>query len=147
MSPNYLRSLTGSLLLALAAVAACSSKPSAPPAAPAATSEGVKVTDIDVGRSLAADRTIAEKTDSFKPADTIYVSIKTAGSARSATLVTRWTFQDGHVIDEVHQTIAPTGEAVTEFHISKPDGWAAGKYKVEVMLNGASAGSKDFEVS
>jgi hypothetical protein len=35
---------------------------------------------------------------------------------------------------------------VTEFHISKPDGLPAGKYKVEVLLNGNAAGSKDFTV-
>jgi len=147
MSPKYARALTGSLLLlALAAVAACSSKPAPPPAAPA-TAAGVKVTDISLGRGLGADKTIADKTESFKPADTIYVSIKTEGTASSATLGARWTFQDGQVVDESKQTIAPTGDAFTEFHISKPDGWPAGKYKVEVMLDGASAGSKDFEVS
>jgi len=36
---------------------------------------------------------------------------------------------------------------VTEFHISKPGGWPEGDYKVEVMLNGASAGTKSFKVS
>ena len=39
-------------------------------------------------------------------------------------------------MDESEQTIAPTGSAATEFHISKPDGWPAGKYKLEVLLNG-----------
>jgi hypothetical protein len=147
MAPKYARALIGSLLvLALAALAACGSKPAPPPAAPAAPA-GVKVTGISVGRSLGADQTIADKTESFKPADTIYVSIKTEGAASSATLAARWTFQDGQVVTESHQTIAPTGDAFTEFHISKPDGLPAGKYKVEVMLDGASAGIKDFEVS
>jgi len=111
------------------------------------TDAGVRVSQVDIGRSVAPDKTIADKTESFKPADTIYVSIKTEGTASSATLGARWTFQDGQVVDESKQTIAPTGDAFTEFHISKPDGWPAGKYKVEVMLDGASAGSKDFEVS
>ena len=47
---------------------------------------------------------------------------------------------------ESNENIAPTGKARTEFHISKPDGWPAGKYTVAVSLNGAAAGSKDFEV-
>ena len=38
------------------------------------------------------------------------------------------------------------GQARTEFHVFKPTGWPEGKYKVEVSLNGALAGSKDFEV-
>lgn len=41
-------------------------------------------------------------------------------------------------MDETEQTIAPTGESATEFHISKPDGWPAGKYRVEILLNGAT---------
>jgi hypothetical protein len=44
---------------------------------------GVKVTDINVGRSVTADKTINEKTDSFRPGDTVYVSVKTDGSAPS----------------------------------------------------------------
>jgi len=107
----------------------------------------LKVRTIQVGRTLNSDNSVGTITTQFKPADTIYVSIKTEGTASSATLGARWTFQDGQVVDESKQTIAPTGDAFTEFHISKPDGWPAGKYKVEVMLDGASAGSKDFEVS
>ncbi len=41
---------------------------------------------------------------------------------------------------------APTGDARTEFHISKPDGWPTGKYKLEVFLNGSSAATREFEV-
>jgi hypothetical protein len=114
---------------------------------PAEQQEGVKVTDIAVGRSVAADKTIAEKTDSFRPADTIYVSVKTDGSAPSATLTARWMYEDGQLVDESRQNIAPTaGATVTEFHLSKPDGWPAGVYTVEVLLNGATAGTKDFKV-
>ena len=48
--------------------------------------------------------------------------------------------------DESTQTIAPAGDARTEFHISKPDGWPTGKYTLEVFLNGSSAATKDLEV-
>ena len=34
----------------------------------------------------------------------------------------------------------------TEFHAEKPSGWPAGKYKAEVMLNGAVVQSRDYEV-
>jgi len=139
MSSKIARAVIGSLLLI--ALTACSSTP--PPPAQA----GVRVTDIDVGRSISEDRTIADKTDSFKPADTIYVSIKTEGSAASAMLAARWTYETGQLVDEFSKTIIPTGAAVTEFHVSKPTGLPAGKYKVEVLLNGASAGIKSFEVS
>lgn len=110
------------------------------------TGVGVRVSQIDIGRSLNADKTISGNTLSFKPNDTIYASVATAGSAATATVRARWTYEDGQVVNESTQTIAPTGDARTEFHIVKPDGWPAGKYKVEVFLNGSSAGTKDFEV-
>ena len=129
-----------SLLLAFALFGCSASKPAA--------QAGVKVTDIDVGRSVTADKTIAEETDSFRPADTFYVSVKTDGSGPSATLTARWTYQDGQVVDESKQNIASGGSAtVSEFHLSKPDGWPAGGYKVEVLLNGTSAGTRDFKVT
>ncbi len=106
----------------------------------------VRVTELDLGRSLAADKGIADKTTEFRPSDTIYLSVETDGSASQATLATQWTYQDGQVVKESNETIAPTGKARTEFHIVKPDGWPAGKYTVAVTLNGAAAGSKDFEV-
>ena len=114
---------------------------------PAAVQAGVKVTDIDVGRSVTGDKTIAERTDSFRPGDTFYLSVRTEGSGPSATLTARWTYEDGQVVDESTQNIAPTGStSATEFHLSKPDAWPAGGYKVEVLLNGTSAGTKDFRV-
>lgn len=113
---------------------------------PAGAAASVRVADIELGRSLAADKGIADKTSEFRPSDTIYLSVETAGSSTQATLMTRWTYQDGQVVKELSETIAPSGKAHTEFHIVKPDGWPAGKYAVAVSLNGVAAGSKDFEV-
>jgi hypothetical protein len=111
------------------------------------TSTGVRVSHIDLGRSLTADKMISGTTDTFKPNDTIYASVATEGAAPSTTVKARWTYQDGQIVNESTQTIAPTGDARTEFHIAKPDGWPAGKYKIEVLVNGATAGTKDFEVA
>ena len=140
---------TSILALTLAAVlsAACTKRSDNPgTTGTSGTGVGVRVSQIDLGRSLNADKTINDKTDSFKPNDTIYASIATGGTATTATLKTHWTYQDGQVVDESTQTIAPTGDARTEFHISKPDGLPAGKYKLELFLNGSSAATKDFEV-
>jgi hypothetical protein len=64
-----------------------------------------------------------------------------------ATPVTETTEVDmGLLVNESTQAIAPSGPAATEFHISKPGGWPAGKYKVQVSSNGSAAGAKDFEV-
>jgi ABC-type oligopeptide transport system substrate-binding subunit len=141
--------LIGTSILALTLVAVLSAactRSGENPGATGTTGTGVvRVSQIDMGRSLNADKTTND-TDSFKPNDTIYGSILTEGSAATATLKARWTYQDGQVVNESTQTIAPTGDARTEFHISKPDGWPAGKYKLEVFLNGSSAGTRDFEV-
>jgi hypothetical protein len=133
------------LALTLAAVlsAACTENPGA---TGTGTGVGVRVSQIDMGRSLTADKTINDNTDSFKPNDTIYASIVTEGTAATATLKALWTYQDGQVVNESTQTIAPTGTARTEFHISKPDGWPTGKYKLEVFLNGSSAATRDVRV-
>jgi hypothetical protein len=121
------------------AVACGGNKAGAPPAS------GVSVTGIDVGRSLAADKAIGDVTDSFRPADTIYASVKTDG-AGTATLKASWTYGEGQKVDESSQTIAPTGTARTEFHVSKPDGWPPGRYRLDVTLNGNPAGTKQFDV-
>ena len=113
-------------------------------AAPAATAS-VRVADFEVGRSINPDKTVKDKADSFAPSDTIYVSVKTEGAAQGARLQTRWYFND-KVVEESSDMISPSGPAVTEFHLSKPDGWPVGSYRIEVLLNGAPGGSKSFEV-
>ena len=135
------RALMG-LLLAAGLGAACSR----PAASPPATQDAVRVTDVDLGPGLGPDKRVTDKTDSFNPSQTIYVSVRTEGAAPSATLKARWTFQDGQVVQESSQTIAPTGAAVTEFHVSNPTGWPKGSYKVEVFLNGSSVETETFKV-
>ena len=110
------------------------------------TTAAVRVTDVTLGRSVGGDKAIADRADTFQPNDTIYASIATDGSASNATLRARWTFEDGQVVDESTKTIAPSNRERTEFHISKPDGWPAGKYKLEVFLDNRSVETKDFEV-
>lgn len=134
------------LALTLTVLSVACTTSSDDPAATGTSGTGVRVSQVDIGRSLTADRKVDDNTESFKPNDTVYASIATEGAAPTATLKARWTYQDGQVVDESTQTIAPTGAATTEFHISKPDGWPAGKYKLEVFLNGSSAATKDFEV-
>lgn len=109
-------------------------------------STAVRVTDVTLGRSIGGDKAITDRTDTFRPNDTIYASVATEGSANSATLRAQWTFEDGQVVDDSTRTIAPNNRERTEFHISKPNGWPAGKYKVEVFLNNESVETKSFEV-
>ncbi|HEX6133518.1 MAG TPA: hypothetical protein VFZ24_06130 [Longimicrobiales bacterium] len=112
------------------------------------TVEGLRVTEVDLGNAIGPDRRITDDraTDDFRPNETIYAVVETEGAATGSTLTARWTFEDGQVVDETTQTISPTGPAVTEFHISKPDGFPVGSYQVEILLNGSSVERKDFEV-
>jgi hypothetical protein len=109
-------------------------------------STAVRVTDVTLGRSVGEDKAITDRTDTFRASDTIYASVATDGSANSATLRARWTFEDGQVVDESTRTIAPNNRERTEFHIAKPTGWPAGKYKLEVFLDNQPAETKNFEV-
>lgn len=105
----------------------------------------ISVTDITLGRSINADLTIKDNTTTFKPVDVVYASIATEGAA-PATLGVRWTYQDNQVVDQGTREIRPIGPTRTEFHFSKPDGLPEGRYRLEVTLNGASAGTKEFEI-
>jgi len=152
-----LRTTRGRVLpfCALAAALACSKAEAPPSPAPALytpppttmAAAPLRVTDIDVGRSLNADKKIADKTDTFKPSDTIYVSVSTEGASPGARLAAHWTYKDGQVVKHDETTIAPTGSTATEFHIAKPSGWPVGDYKVEVTVDGAPAGAKSFKVA
>jgi hypothetical protein len=104
------------------------------------------VSGVEVGKQLGSDKRITNPTTTFGPRDTIYVSVATEGSAPSKTISAKWSFQDGQVVKEATETVAPTGPAATEFHIAKPSGWPVGKYKVEISVDGSPAGNKEFEV-
>ncbi len=118
------------------------SAPSAPAALPA------RVTAIELGTAIGSDGRVAAGAGrtTFSPSDTIYVSIQTERSAPGATLSARWTFEDGQLVSEGRETVASSDRAATEFHIAKPDGWPAGRYRVEVALNDQPAGAREFEV-
>jgi hypothetical protein len=138
------------LLAALVVLAGCSKKSDTtaqnPPPATSDMPAGLHVMSVTLGRTLNPDKKIGEATEQFAPTETVYASVETMGSAPSATLAARWTFEDGQLVDETSQTIAPDGPAVTEFHVSKPSGWPPGTYKVEIMLDGRTAATKSFTV-
>jgi hypothetical protein len=144
MMTNYSKSVL-SLCLALLVVAVGCNRKSATDTV-GTSGSAVRVTDVTLGRAIGGDKAITDRSDTFAPNDTIYASVATGGSSSSATLRARWTYEDGQVVDESTRAISPNGNERTEFHISKPGGWPAGKYKVQVFLNDQQTESKDFEV-
>ena len=95
---------------------------------------------------MGGDKRVSEKVDQFSPNDVIYASVLTSGASSNAVLKARWTFEDGQLVKESEQQIAPTGDEATEFHISKPDGWPVGKYTLEVSVDGSPVATKEFSV-
>jgi len=123
--------------------------PSPPPQAQApAVPAGVTVGSIDLGKALGPDKKVSAATDTFERNDTIYAAVQTTG-AGSATLKAKWTYHKGDQVAQVSedvQTIKASGPATSEFHISKPDGWPQGEYRVEIFVDDKSAGTKSFTV-
>ena len=50
--------------------------------APPSDAVAVRIADVNLGRTLNADKTIGDNTTSFRPADTVYASVVTEGSRR-----------------------------------------------------------------
>ena len=117
----------------------------APP--PVAAPVPFRVTAVTLGKTITADKKVAEPATAFAASDTIYASVASEGAAPSVALSARWTYEDGQLVNETAQTIAPTGPAATEFHITKASGWPTGKYKVEISANGTVVGAKEFMVN
>jgi hypothetical protein len=104
----------------------------------------LRVTSMQLGRSVNADNTVATHTTTFTPTDTVYVSVLTAGGG-SGTLGVRWTYE-GRVMGERKKQVSYRGAAATEFHLQSAGGFPPGAYAVEAFLNGQSAGTREFRV-
>ena len=154
-------------LLATVALAGCKKKedtvdPNATPAAattpaapapmteaapqPMTAAAGVNVSAVTVGKTAAADKTVASAA-LFAPKDDIIVSVRTDGSASNANVGAKLTFQNGQVAGEQNQVVNTTGAETTNISFKNANGWPAGKYRAEVMVDGKAAGSpQEFEV-
>ncbi len=132
--------------------AATTPPPATTPApAPAPMPATASVVAVDLGTSIGADTKVGTPASTFKPKDTIYVSISTTTSDPMASvpgkLGAKWSHVDSNqVVREDSRDVTFAGNGTTEFHIAKPDGWPTGKYRVEVALNGMPVQSRDFEV-
>lgn len=160
MKRNYLGAAIAAVLVAGIALAGCkkndttdttattpppaTTEPAAPPmqeTAPAPA--GVTVTTVDLGNAVGTDNRVTTPATSFAGTDTIHASVATDGAG--GNLTARWTFQDGQVVDTQDKVI-PAGAQVTDFSITKPDGWPAGHYKLEVLNNGMVVQTREFDI-
>ena len=135
--------------------AAPAAAPTPPPPAPAATAS---VVSVDLGTAVGPDLKLTASGTTFKPKDTIYAVVGTTTSDQAASvpgkLGVKWTFDyvnngkpEPMTVNEESKDISFTGAGANEFHISKPDGFPVGKYKVEVSLDGKVVQTKEFDVA
>lgn len=104
----------------------------------------LQLANIQTGRALNPDRSIASITTLFKPNETIYVSVQTTGEA-PGTIGVKWMYQ-GRVVDEPVKQVDYDGPASTEFHLQNSGGFPEGDYSVEIVINGQQVGSRAFKV-
>jgi hypothetical protein len=119
-------------LLFAAAIAGCGSP------------QTLRVTEIQIGRSLNVDNSVRESGTRFTPHDTVYLSVLTHGSG-SGTLSVRWTYA-GRVLDEPKKQISYKDAAATDFALQSAGGFPTGQYTAEVFFNGQSVGTRTFHV-
>ena len=80
----------------------------------------------------------------FKPDETVYVSLL-SDDPGYGTITVRWLF-NGTVVSEAKRDVSYTRAAATEFHLQNSGGFPQGSYRVEILINGEPAGSRDFRV-
>ena len=98
----------------------------------------------------ATDGKLGFEPSNFAPTDTIVASVSTSTSDPTASvsgmLNAKWTYQDGQVVNEEEKYFTFIGPGVTNFEISKPDGWPAGNYKLVIAMNGQDVHTSEFVV-
>ena len=145
-------SLLTSVVPALCALAliSCSRQEAIPESETTTSTETrrVQVNRIDLGRSIGADSRVTTTSESFAPRDTVYAAVVMAGPAPGAQVTARWTSPDGSIVTESTQMVpASETEAVTEFHIVKPEGLVPGTYRVDILVDGQVASTKQFTIT
>lgn len=108
-----------------------------------------RVTTIELGKQAGANLRVSEASSNFASRDTVFLAVVTNNAASDSRLSARWTYQDGAVIDSSGQNVARdagTATAVTQFRLVQEKGWPVGTYTVDVWLNDAPVGTRQFEV-
>ena len=146
-------SAAGSAVVPATPAASSTSASAAAPAAAAVAAAPAKapltVAKVTLGDAVNAEHKISRPGSSFAASDkTIYASVATEGSSGGATLNAKWSYLEGQgqLVSSVSQSIATDGPAVTTFKVENPDLWPAGKYKVEISLDGKPVATQDFAI-
>ncbi len=113
------------------------------PQLPAGSIEAVA---LEIGATLDADGRVSASMERFRRNDIVHASLVTVGEAPAAMLQVQWRDANGTEVAVDERAIQTTGPAVHTFSRGVEGGWLPGRYEVEVLLNGESAGVRPFEV-
>jgi hypothetical protein len=126
------RALRPFFLCAVLVVAGCS------PGVP------LQVKTLQLGKSLNPDNSVGTHTTRVKPDDTVYVSLLSEEPGEG-TVTARWMF-GGQLVSEANKAVSYMRPAATEFHLQNSGGFPTGAYRVDILVNGQPAGSREFHV-
>lgn len=113
-------------------------------AAACGPSEPLMISAVQTGKSLNSDNSIAVHAATFRPKDTMYVAVLT--TARGAgTLTVRWKL-GGQLLQELTREVSYNDQAATDFRFQAADGFPAGTYTIEVLLDGQVANTTTVRV-
>jgi hypothetical protein len=104
----------------------------------------LKVTTVQLGKTLNSDNSVGTHATTFKPRDTVFASVLTPASG-SGTIETKWYYGSSKV-SEMKKDVSYHGEAATEFRFHNSAGLPPGPYRVEVFLDGQPVGERAFRV-
>lgn len=108
------------------------------------------VTSLTLGSAVNAQHQVIQASDSFASTDRdLFASVATTGRTGGATLNAKWSYLEGkgQLVSSLSQAIATDGPAITTFKVNNPDLWPAGKYQVEIFLDGQPVTQQSFQIS
>jgi hypothetical protein len=120
------------LVVAVSALAGC--RPGGP----------IRIASVQLGRALNSDNSVGAHTTQFKPSDTFYVAVLTEEPG-AGTLTVQWRLND-QIVSEATKEVSYMRPAATEFHLQNSGGFPVGQYRVDVLVDGTLAESREFRV-
>ena len=110
----------------------------------AACSGPLELANIQIGRSLNQDGSIASITTLFKPSETVYVAVQTG--AGKGVIGVKWKFGNKVVAEPTKPVDYNAGPKSTEFHLQNSGGFPPGDYSVDIFIDGVQVGTRNFKV-
>ena len=103
-------------------------------AAACGPTEPLNVVGVQTGKSLNTDHSVGRHATSFRPQDTMYVSVLSNGRG-AGTITVKWALA-GIPVHEVTKKVSYNDQAATDFRFQAADGFPVGDYTIDVLIDG-----------